>query len=256
MQEEPYRYRSRASNNSIGRVMRISAAGPTEQLMVSLMAQTPQPKGSLFAAQPALVSTHSHWGWCTGYTIEVQRKQGRKGDNGAHAFLKVIACLFFLLQHYAPGYYFLFCSLLCLMFVFARTTLQLLCINKSPIQVLLPARCLQALCHALHCCTPWWGASVCCQLQIHSRDWTARAHASTYWKYWVASTAGTQHGGSHLPLVLSLVRHCLGPPPAWASLQARAGAGTQLRCSLHPAQFCDLRQMRWIKPTLQFMVQI
>ena len=42
----------------------------------------------------------------------------------------------FLEQHCPPGFYFLFCSLSLLMFVFAETLLQLLCVTKLPVEVL------------------------------------------------------------------------------------------------------------------------
>lgn len=45
--------------------------------------------------------------------------------------------LFFLQQQGPPEFYFLFCSLSLLMFVFAVTILQLLGVNMSPVKVLL-----------------------------------------------------------------------------------------------------------------------
>lgn len=43
--------------------------------------------------------------------------------------------LVFFLQQNSPGFYFMFCSLSLLVFLFAGTILQLLCVNASPAKV-------------------------------------------------------------------------------------------------------------------------
>lgn len=122
----------------MGRVRRISskaAAGLTGG--TNITAQT-QPLPS--PAQPVPVGAHRHWAELSQVGNALSpclACKERKGDNGGCAFLTAMALVFFLQQQGPPGFCFMFYPLSLLKFVFAATILQLLCVNMSPVKVLL-----------------------------------------------------------------------------------------------------------------------
>lgn len=118
----------------MGRVMRISAAArPTKRLPVSMMVQTPLPKGSFCPVQPSLPLWASRQVSYSALGADVlsplqKYKESKGGKEKMHVFFSQQRCP-------SPGLIFCF-----VLFHFSSLCLQKpslhLCVNKSPVEVL------------------------------------------------------------------------------------------------------------------------